>query len=360
VPTGGGVGRIDEREYGIQMRRDELMEKTVAELRRMARDSGHTGYSGLRKSELVEMLATVSRPRKPDAAARTATGAGKTKPQARQKPASPKRARTPGSRESAGEASGTARRAKSAGQKTAAEDRRARPKGPKKSAAVRLRRAAGPKAKQTTGAPDVERVRGRGLSPRTRRAFSIYRSTGEERIHASKYYLGAGVSPDIDEAFVYPESHGENVIALMVRDPYWLFTYWEFAPDLENELISRIGEEALRSSRLVLRVYDVTGRDIEDPASHHDIDVAPSARDWYVNVTHVGCDYCVDIGLVLPDGSFIVIARSNRVSLPPVGPSEEVDDRWVTLETLDEIYHLTERGPTSGSGGWGSGGWGRG
>ncbi|MBN2564740.1 MAG: DUF4912 domain-containing protein, partial [Candidatus Eisenbacteria bacterium] len=233
---------------------------------------------------------------------------------------------------------------------------------PKQAAAAKKaapRKAAVAKKAARPESVEVERIRGRGLSPRTRRAFSIYRATGEERVHASKYYLGARGTAEIDEDFVFPETYGENVIALMVRDPYWLFTYWEFSPDLESDLISRIGEDALRTSRLVLRVYDVTGGDIESGVAHHDIDVAPSARDWYVNVMHVGCDYCVDIGLVLLDGSFIVIARSNRVSLPPVGPSAEVDEKWVTLETLDEIYHLTDRGPTSGSGGWGSGGWGR-
>ena len=37
------------------------------------------------------------------------------------------------------------------------------------------------------------------------------------------------------------------------------------------------------------------------------LDVAPGARDWYVNVTHVESEYCVDIGLILPDGSFLTL-----------------------------------------------------
>lgn len=201
---------------------------------------------------------------------------------------------------------------------------------------------------------------GRGLSPRTRRAFSIYRTLGEQRVKASKYYLGVQESPEIDAGFTYPSSHGENLVVLMVRDPYWLFAYWEFSPDINDDLAKRVGEETLRRSRLVLRVYDVTGTDADDPVGFHDIDVAPGARDWYINVTHVESDYCVDVGIILPDGSFIVIARSNRVSLPPIGPSDEVDEEWVTIESLDEVYTLAERGPTSGSGGWGSGGWGRG
>ena len=104
----------------------------------------------------------------------------------------------------------------------------------------------------------------------------------------------------------------------MVRDPYWLYAYWEFAPELRGSCRdARRG--GLRESRTVLRVYDVTGTDIDEPAGYYDIDVAHEASNWYINVTRVEREYCVEIGLIAPDGSFIVIARSNSVALPPVG-----------------------------------------
>ena len=287
------------------MKKSELSGKTVAELRELAKTSGLAGYSSLKKSELVDVLAASTKPPK---------AAGKT--------------------------GGTARRP--AVKKTA-----------KAAKTTRKKPAAGRKA-------DVEAQAGRGLAPRTRRAFSTYRTLGEQRIKASKYYLGVHEAPDIDDGFTFPVTHGEDIAVLMVRDPYWLFAYWEFSPELNDDLIARLGEDTVRDSRLVLRVYDITGTDADSPVGYHDIDVAPGARDWYINVTHVESDYCVDIGLILPDGSFVVIARSNRVSLPPIGPSKEVDERWVTIESLREVYSLDERGPTSGSGGWGSGGWGQG
>ena len=43
-------------ENRLRMRKSELKDKTVAELRELARSSGLRGYSGLRKSELVELL----------------------------------------------------------------------------------------------------------------------------------------------------------------------------------------------------------------------------------------------------------------------------------------------------------------
>jgi hypothetical protein len=229
----------------------------------------------------------------------------------------------------------------------------AKPKGRAKPSA-----SAEPKRRARPSAPTKPTTR--GLSPRTRRAFTAYRPLAEQRVKASKYYLGAHDSPELDEGFAYPETYGENAIALMVRDPYWLFTYWEFAPDLRADLVVRIGEEALLSSRLVLRVYDVTGVDPDRANEYRDIDIAPGARNWYINVMRVEREYCVDVGLITPDGSFVVIARSNRVSLPPVGPSDVVDEEWVTLESLEDVYREAERGPSSGSGGWGSGGWGSG
>ena len=298
------------------MKKAELRTKTVAELTALAKKLGLTGYSGLRKTELVDAVAAASRRKAPAKKAAAKKPARKT--------------------------------AKAPAKKAAAK--------PRKKAAAKKPRA----GVVVDNGPDVESVAGRGLSPRTRRAFSVYRAMGEQRIKASKYYLGVQEAPDIDDGFMFPATHGENMIALMVRDPYWLFTYWEFAPDLNEDLTDRIGEDALRQSRLVLRVYDITGTDADNPTGYHDIDVAHGARDWYINVTHVESEYCVDIGLILPDGTFVVIARSNRVSLPPIGPSAEVDEEWVTIESLNEAYSMTERGPTSGSGGWGSGGWGQG
>ena len=313
------------------MKKTELSGKTIQELRALAKDSGLKGYSALKKAKLVDLLAA----------------SGGAQPEKKHK-APARRVDKPAGAKT-GPPSATKARATKAGKKSAG------------AAGVGRKPAKATKAgRKPISEHDLETHVGRGLAPRTRRAFSIYRTLGEQQIKASKYYLGVQEAPDLEDGFMLPETHGEDLIVLMVRDPYWLFTYWEFSPDLNDQLLNRLGEDTLRNSRLVLRVYDVTGVDAESPVSYHDIDVAPGSRDWYINVTHVESDYRIDIGLILPDGSFVVIARSNRVSLPPIGPSVEVDEQWVTLESLGEVYSLTERGPTTGSGGWGSGGWGQG
>jgi hypothetical protein len=321
------------------VKKDELSGKTLSELRVLARTRGLSGVSRLKKVDLIDRLIAEAR-------AAEKTGRSAAKPRGRKptkssstrgaaKPTRPPRASKPAGKPRAARTGRSAAKRRAGKAPKAAPRRRPEPETPLEPAS-------------------------RGLSPRTRRAFTVYRPLAEQRIKASKYYLGVRDTPELDEGFAYPETYGENAITLMVRDPYWLFTYWEFAPDLRADLVKRLGEETLLASRLVLRVYDVTGVDPDRAHEYHDIDIAPGARNWYINVMRVEREYCVDVGLITPDGSFVVIARSNRVSLPPVGPSEVVDEEWITLESLDEVYRRVERGPSSGSGGWGSGGWGSG
>lgn len=314
------------------MKRETLEKKTVAELRAMAKRKGLSGYSVLKKDALVDLLARGSATKR--------AAAQKSARSATKRAAGRKSAR-----------SATKRAGRAAGKKSARGAAR-KPGGAKKSP-----------VRPSGRGPEVD-AEGSALSPRVLRAFSVVggrpgraRRNGEQRVKASKYYLGVEKSPELDEEFSYPDTYGESMIALMVKDPYWLFAYWQFAPDIRDHLEAIVGPCGLDACRLVLRVYDVTDAEPENSHGYHDVDVARGARDWYINVMRVEREYCVDIGLLRPDGSFIVIARSNRVTLPPVGPSDAVDEEWVTLEALAGLYEQsTGGGPSSGSGGWGPGG----
>jgi hypothetical protein len=307
------------------VKQSELTKKSVADLRALAKARGIKGVSKLRKAELVSALEGAARP----SASRKPAKTEKPRAGARKKKAEPVSAKAPGVKAGASRAARRGGAARTAGRQAV---------------------ASGGIAGSASSARPSRPSRARAA-----------RRLDEQRVKASKYYVGVQSSPELDQEFAYPETHGANVIVLLVRDPYWLFAYWEFAPSLREDLIGKIGEEDLNRSRLVLRVYDVTGTDPDAPESYHDIDVAPEARNWYINVSRVEREYAVDIGVVAPDGTFVLIARSNRVSLPPVGPSGLVDEEWAGIEELYELFVRsgTERGPTSGSGGWGSGGFGR-
>ena len=288
------------------MKRSELKTKTVAELKAEARSLGLVGYSKLRRDGLVDLLVRSTAPprkRKParggKAPDRTRAAAGK--PRKAGAKVTPKRGK-PGSRK-----------------------------------------------KRATAADKT-------LSPRTRRAFSLKQANGEQqRVTAAKYYVGVEETPELDASFVLPQGYGEDAITLLIRDPYWLYAFWELTQERGRELRDILGEDEFATSRLVLRVYDLTGTDMSAPNEHYDIDVSPESRNWYVNVLRVERDYSVDIGVIAPDGSFILIARSSRVSLPPIGPSSVIDEEWVTVDELGHIYRQADEPPDSESSWWGRG-----
>ncbi len=73
-----------------------------------------------------------------------------------------------------------------------------------------------------------------------------------------------------------------------------------------------------------------------------DIAINDAAKNWYVNVGNPGRSYCIDIGLVLADGRFVLFARSNFVTTPIDGPSLITDEEWMIVEDdFNKLYGLS-------------------
>lgn len=132
-----------------------------------------------------------------------------------------------------------------------------------------------------------------------------------------------------------PYQYDQDKIVLQVRDPRWAHTYWELRSQTLEGLKSRLGDDFQRSRR-VLRVYDVTNIIFNgsNANSFFDIQVNDFANSWYIDTGRPGCSFCVDLGLMLPDGRFITIVRSNVVQMPLEGPSWITDEEWMIPEDL--------------------------
>jgi hypothetical protein len=120
----------------------------------------------------------------------------------------------------------------------------------------------------------------------------------------------------------------------MVRDPFWVFTYWELTQSKTDEVKGLLGNDVFSRSRLILRVYNVDNWD------YFDIDLNGMARDWYVKVPTANASYCVEIGYKTPDGRFIACARSNVVTTPLDRMSDVIDEQWMVPD-WDKIYSLS-------------------
>jgi len=132
-----------------------------------------------------------------------------------------------------------------------------------------------------------------------------------------------------------PSSYDQDKIVLQVRDPRWLHTYWELRSQTIEGLKSSLGDEFYRAKK-ILRVYDVTNIIFNgfNANSFFDIQYNDFATSWYIDTAGPGRSWCVDLGLMLTDGRFITILRSNVVSTPLDGPSWITDEEWMIPEDV--------------------------
>jgi uncharacterized protein len=144
-----------------------------------------------------------------------------------------------------------------------------------------------------------------------------------------------------------PEVYNETQITLMIRDPEWAFAYWEVTPrDLKRY--------SADDSSLMLRLYDVSGVEFDGGNALSQFDIAVgSSKNWYIRLPAVNRQWITDLGVIAPDGSFVVLARSNKVASPratisELGPGGE----WMTVEQdFERIFELSGGRVARGMGG---------
>jgi hypothetical protein len=165
----------------------------------------------------------------------------------------------------------------------------------------------------------------------------------QETVEAAKFELGqedrtGGSLADVDEGLAdLPQGYGESRIVLLPRDPQWAYTYWDVPNEHKTELRQEGGQQ------LALRIYDVTDIDL-DQQSPHSIQEYPAdelAREWYIPIPVSDRDYVVDIGYRTADGRWLVLARSARVHIPPVYPSDWIEDAFITVNFDEDLRGKT-------------------
>jgi len=169
---------------------------------------------------------------------------------------------------------------------------------------------------------------------------------GEDVVHGTTYPT---YTARTETAYDLPQGYGATKVVLMVRDPYWLHAYWEIAEDISGTVASELGPNGWSVTRRSLRVHDVTDVDFDGTNAHRsfDIDIGNGANNWYINVERPNRAYCADLGLVGPDGRFVLLSRSNVVRTPRAGPSEVIDEEWMTISAIERYYPHPGRLPSS-------------
>ncbi|OIO01221.1 MAG: hypothetical protein AUJ51_08600 [Elusimicrobia bacterium CG1_02_56_21] len=146
-----------------------------------------------------------------------------------------------------------------------------------------------------------------------------------------------------DEHKSLPEAYGVTEAALLPRDPNWMFIYWEITGNSRANIRRVHGEDVFSKARQVIRVYEVpAAADGDTPGKFFDIPVMLEAKSWYINVQDGGRTYCCEVGLVLADGSFLGIVKTNTVNLPGGRVSDFTDEKWMAVtEDFDKLLQLS-------------------
>jgi|Deesub1362A_J573_1020465.scaffolds.fasta_scaffold00812_7 hypothetical protein len=143
-----------------------------------------------------------------------------------------------------------------------------------------------------------------------------------------------------------PRRYGQDRLVLMARDPHWLYAYWEISAAKQEDFAEQYGPAAWRTSRPVLRVYDVTGVpqfNGGNALSYVDIPLNEEAESWHIEVGQPDRSYCVDLGRILPSGEFVTLLRSNVAHTPRATLSDRLDEEWMWIEG---VYRSLTRLPT--------------
>ncbi|MEM1290771.1 MAG: DUF4912 domain-containing protein [Cyanobacteria bacterium P01_H01_bin.162] len=180
---------------------------------------------------------------------------------------------------------------------------------------------------------------------------------GQTEVEASKFIpstepIPAEVLASVDEGLPdLPSGYGESRIVLMPRDPQWAYTYWDI-PNSHKEELRRQG-----GARLALRFYDVTDIDMNYQAPHslQQYECDELAREWYLPIPVSDRDYAIEIGYLCNDGRWLLLARSAQVHIPPVYPSDWIEDHFMTVgwdqdlrgTTIKTLTHPTKRVETA-------------
>ncbi len=165
-----------------------------------------------------------------------------------------------------------------------------------------------------------------------KQALGIHHETTIER---AKYYMPEAPREQRPVMQDLPYGYGIDRIVLQVRDPWWCHAYWEVRNDTMDRLRNELGDVFYKARR-TLRVYDISHIIFDGSNAHRsfDIHIDEHANNWYIETAGPGRSWCVDLGLLLADGRFITIVRSNTVHTPLDGPSWITDEEWMIPEDM--------------------------
>ncbi|OQA80937.1 MAG: hypothetical protein BWY32_00624 [bacterium ADurb.Bin243] len=140
----------------------------------------------------------------------------------------------------------------------------------------------------------------------------------------------------INTAQELPESYGKNRLITLVRDPEWIYTFWDVAGETITEIKNTMGAKEFNDAKRILRLYDGG-----EAGNYSDIELTDTASSWYIHVKPEA-RYVLELGYRSKTGDFYKMASSNDVAMPSQRVSEHSDEKWMVKDgVFEKIYELS-------------------
>jgi len=158
---------------------------------------------------------------------------------------------------------------------------------------------------------------------------------GEKMIEKADYFSSKILRTPFEMPQELPAQYGRDMLTVLVRDPRWIFCYWEVTGVTIDNFKRQLGEE-FEKAKMVLRTYDVSGIHFTGYNANRlfDVLINKEASSWYIETGVPGSSCCVDLGLLFSDGRFVTMLRSNIVHMPPEGASEITNEEWMIPDEM--------------------------
>lgn len=136
---------------------------------------------------------------------------------------------------------------------------------------------------------------------------------------------------------VLPETYNETSVTILMRDPGWVFVFWDFHSNLFMALTTKN-----RFESFFLRVNSRISQNESEPVDYYDIDIGTHDRKWYVHLPP-GSSWCrVDLCIRNSQEKEQLLAKSLEVLVPSSGIVEAPHETMRKLSPLLELSGLAD------------------
>jgi hypothetical protein len=140
------------------------------------------------------------------------------------------------------------------------------------------------------------------------------------------------VNPDAPIVPVLPDTYKKDKLVALPVNPLWIHIYWDFS----EQTLSLVEKLKAGEKKLLLRIYDVTFIEFDGQNAHQLWEyVIPfkGEKKFYANVNNPNATYISEIGYINENGEFVTILRSNLVRTPPNSFATKKEEKWLDLSS---------------------------